>query len=136
MVIYINNPRGRGRKNITSQASLSYTTSTSQDLYQDLVTNKQKQNTTTIKKPKTAKYLPFFQKEENATTQIKHENIMLHEIRLPQKDNYYTTLHRCGIQSTQIQRQQTVAGAARENMQQFNRRSFRKPRVLALCGGA
>lgn len=61
---------------------------------------------------------------------------MLHEIRLPQKDNYYTTLHRCGIQSTQIQRQQTVAGAARENMQQFNRRSFRKPRVLALCGGA
>lgn len=74
MVIYINNPRGRGRKNITSQASLSYTTSTSQDLYQDLVTNKQKQNTTTIKKPKTAKYLPFFQKEENATTQIKHEN--------------------------------------------------------------
>lgn len=67
MLIYINNPRGRGRKNITSQASLSYT-STSQDLYQDLVTNKQKQNTTAIKKSKTTKYLPFFPKEENATT--------------------------------------------------------------------
>lgn len=62
MVIYINNPRGRGRKNITSQASLSYTTGTSQDLYQDLVTNKQKTEHNNNKETQNCKIFAFFSK--------------------------------------------------------------------------